>query len=144
MKPLNTSDFTKEILNFKDFWEESGAVTVGAFKTPGNIFDYKSKCILKLKQIILNQLKKYKEKFSKSEDFIITRWPKLFKLYGWHVRYKKLGHQSAHIHPDGWLSGVLYIKIPKEKKKNEGSIKFSLHGFNYTIFNKEKKIPTKY
>ena len=141
LKPLNTSDFTKEILNFKDFWEESGAVTVGAFKTPGNIFDYKSKCILKLKQIILNQLKKYKEKFSKSEDFIITRWPKLFKLYGWHVRYLKKGMQKHHIHPDGWISGSFYIKMPKNISNNEGAIQFNIRGFNYPVHNKEKKIP---
>ena len=139
LKPLNFDDFYKEVLSFEEFWEESGKVTNKAYKTHGNIFDKKTKCILKLKEIILNQLEKYKQKFSKSKDCIITHWPKSFELYGWHVRYLKLGKQNDHIHPDGWISGSFYIKIPKKKKNNETAIKFSLHGFDYPIFN--KKIP---
>jgi len=141
LKPLNFDDFYKEVLSFEEFWEESGKVTNKAYKTHGNIFDKKTKCILKLKEIILNQLEKYKEKFSKSKDYIITRWPKSFQLYGWHVRYLKSGKQNDHIHPDGWISGSFYIKIPKNKKNNEGAIRFDLHGFGYPILNKNKKIP---
>ena len=142
LKPLGYNDFSKEILNFKELWEESGKVTVQAFKTHGNIFDNKTKCILKLKEVILDQIQKYKQKFSKSEDCIITHWPKLFDLYGWHVRYLKRGKQNAHIHPDGWISASFYIKIPKNRTKNEGAIRFDLHGFDYPIFNKNKKIPS--
>ena len=45
------------------------------------------------------------------------------------------GHQIAHIHATGWMSGVFYLKIPKEIKDQEGSIVFSLHGFDYPIRN---------
>ena len=34
------------------------------------------------------------------------------------------------------------IKIPKNRTKNEGAIRFDLHGFDYPIFNKNKKIPS--
>ena len=142
-------DFTwqgllKDVEKVDEFWEPFGRVTRQAYKTHDNIFNYQQKNIQKLKEIILNQIEIFKKTYSKNSDDFIKLWPKSFQLYGWHVRYKKLGHQTAHIHPDGWLSGVLYIKIPKERKKNEGAIKFSLHGFNYPIFNKKKKIPTKY
>ena len=98
LRPLGYNDFSKEILNFKELWEKSGKVTVQAFKTHGNIFDNKTKCILKLKEVILDQIQKYKKKFSKSEDSIITHWPKSFDLYGWHVRYLKLGKQKRLYH----------------------------------------------
>ena len=141
LKPLSFDDFYKEVLSFDEFWEKSGKVTNKAYKTHGNIFDNKTKCILKLKEIILDQIEKYKQKFSKNKDYIITHWPKSFHLYGWHVRYLKLGKQNDHIHPDGWISGGFYIKIPKKKKNNEGAIRFDLHGFNYPVLNKNKKIP---
>lgn len=134
----------KDIKEVDEFWEPSGKVTRNAYKTHDNIFDYQQKNIQKLKEIILNQINIFKKTHLKNSDDFIKLWPKSFQLYGWHVRYKKLGHQTLHVHPDGWLSGVFYIKIPKERKKNEGAIKFSLHGFNYPIFNKEKKIPSKY
>ena len=134
----------KDIKEVDEFWEPSGKVTRNAYKTHDNIFDYQQKNIQKLKEIILNQINIFKKTHSKNSDDFIKLWPKSFQLYGWHVRYKKLGHQTLHVHPDGWLSGVFYIKIPKERKKNEGAIKFSLHGFNYPIFSKEKKIPSKY
>jgi len=142
LEPLDYDNFCEEISNFKEFWEKSGKVTVQAFKTHGNIFDNKTKCILKLKEVILDQIKKYRQKFSKSDDCIITHWPKLFYLFGWHVRYIKLGKQNSHIHPDGWISGSFYIKMPKNRTKNEGAIRFSLHGLDYPIFNKNKKIPS--
>ena len=63
-------------------------------------------------------------------------------MFGWNVRYLKLGHQNSHIHPDGWLSGVFYLKIPQKIEDNQGSIEFSIHGFNYPIVNKNKETPS--
>ena len=142
LKPLKFIDFSREVSDFKALWESSGKVTIQAFKTHGNIFDYKTKCILKLKELILNQVEKYRKKFATREDCIITRWPRSFILYGWHVKYLRLGRQDKHIHPDAWISGGFYIKIPKNRMNNEGSIRFDLHGFDYPIFNKNKKIPS--
>mgnify|MGYP001165557026 CR=1 FL=1 len=138
-KSLDFNNLSNEISEIEQFWEPSGFVTKKAFKTHGNIFDHKKKSITALKEIILTQIEKYKIKHSQSKNTLITHWPTNFNLYGWHVKYKKLGHQSEHIHPDGWISGSFYIKIPKKKKNNETAIKFSLHGFDYPIFN--KKIP---
>ncbi len=44
---------------------------------------------------------------------------------------KSLGYQSAHIHPGGWLSGVIYLKVVPHLGKNEGAIEFGLSGGNY-------------
>ena len=41
------------------------------------------------------------------------------EIYGWHVILKQQGYQSAHIHPSGWLSGVIYIKKTKKKGISE-------------------------
>ena len=42
------------------------------------------------------------------------------------------GHLDSHIHEEGWVSGSVYLSMPKEKKDpNEGAIELSLHGDNY-------------
>ncbi|MCH8215079.1 MAG: tetratricopeptide repeat protein [Proteobacteria bacterium] len=46
-----------------------------------------------------------------SHPFIATR-PKRWGLTAWAVVLGTQGYQTAHIHPDGWLSGVYYVKIP--------------------------------
>ena len=33
------------------------------------------------------------------------------------MRLKKHGYQEAHIHPEGWVSGVLYLKTIEETFK---------------------------
>lgn len=44
---------------------------------------------------------------------------------------KTQGHQLAHIHPTGWLSGVVYLKVVLALGKNEGAIEFSLNSKYY-------------
>ena len=84
-------------------------------------------------------IQKYREKFSKQNDALITKWPNSFELYSWHVKLMRSGHQKSHIHPSGWISGVFYIKIPKDLSKNQGAIKFNIHGYGYPI--RKKEIP---
>ena len=62
-------------------------------------------------------------------------WPKELRLRGWFVRLLRHGHQNDHIHAEGWLSGVVYLKLPENLKQNEGAIEFSLHGYDYPILN---------
>ena len=62
-------------------------------------------------------------------------------MHGWHFKLLKTGYQNSHIHPNGWLSGVFYLKIPSQIKNNEAGIEFSLHGDNYKIVH--ENIPTK-
>jgi hypothetical protein len=42
------------------------------------------------------------------------------------------GHLTSHIHEDGWLSGAVYLSIPKKtKNRNEGAIELSTDGDDY-------------
>ena len=50
-------------------------------------------------------------KFKKESCSYIKKWPSEIFLHGWHVVLKKQGYNTAHIHPTGWLSGVIYLKV---------------------------------
>ena len=39
--------------------------------------------------------------------------PTAWRLTAWGVVLRNKGHERPHIHPNGWLSGVLYVQLPK-------------------------------
>ncbi|MDH3640748.1 MAG: putative 2OG-Fe(II) oxygenase [Gammaproteobacteria bacterium] len=58
-----------------------------------------------------------------------VRWvPRAWKLTSWGVVMFDRGHERAHIHPNGWLSGVFYLSLPDlisdPSKNHEGWLEF--------------------
>ncbi|MEZ5517453.1 MAG: putative 2OG-Fe(II) oxygenase [Gammaproteobacteria bacterium] len=49
------------------------------------------------------------------------------------MRLVRNGHQRSHIHPAGWLSGVVYLKTLDLSDSEEGAIELGLHGFELPI-----------
>ena len=64
-------------------------------------------------------------------------WPKQNNIKAWYVRMLKNGHQRAHIHPSGCISGVFYLKTVESPEEHEGAIEFGLHGYDYPIKNED-------
>ncbi len=114
-------------------WERN--TTRGGFQTHGNLFDPLWECwaFSRLEEIIRDELDAYQAEHAGSEDFLITQFPNRFKVLGWRVKLMKAGFQKPHIHSGGWISGVFYLKMPNNMKGNEGSIAFSLHGYDYPV-----------
>lgn len=109
-------------------WENN--TTRGGFQTHGNLFRC-GEALGRLEDIIRSHLAAYRTERAEANAGIIKRFPKQFDMDGWHVKLMKAGYQKPHIHTRGWVSGVLYLKIPKNTKDNEGAIAFSLHGYDY-------------
>ena len=82
----------------------------------------------------------YKKKYSNKSCSFIKKWPSQNYLNAWYVVLKKQGYQNPHIHPGGWLSGVIYLKVVPSLDKNEGAIEFSLNGEYYSNVNSSKLI----
>ncbi|MBL97822.1 MAG: hypothetical protein CMF52_08400 [Legionellales bacterium] len=101
------------------------------FQSDVDIFKNPREKISALKEIILDEIDAYYSKFGNHCCSFIEKWPSKKTIKGWHVVLKKQGHQAPHIHPCGWLSGVLYLKVVPALEKNEGAIEFSLNGRNY-------------
>lgn len=59
----------------------------------------------------------------------VVQWmPKAWKLTSWGVVMFDRGHERAHIHPNGWLSGVFYLSLPDliadPARNHEGWLEF--------------------
>ncbi len=138
--------FIKEIISelndIETVWEPRKNTTHNGFHTPThiNVFSNSSKYISQLKSIIFNELDSYYFKFENENCSYIKKWPSKKNLQAWHVILKKQGYQSAHIHPSGWLSGVIYLKVVPSLGNDEGAIEFSLNLPNFPNINSPKLI----
>ena len=114
-------------------WEPAGKTTVRGLQSPNgvNLFKDPTGKIAQLKSIIINEIEAYYSKFQNEQCTYIQKFPTMRSLFGWTVILKQLGHQNAHIHPSGWLSGVVYIKVVPSLEKDEGAIEFSLNSRYY-------------
>ena len=123
----------EELSKTQTIWEPSGQSTVSGFQTLPrmNLFESPSKKLAQLKTIIINEIKAYYFKYHSESCSYIQKFPTTRNLKGWTVILKHQGHQTAHIHPSGWLSGVIYLKVVPSLEKDEGAIEFSLNGAKY-------------
>ena len=103
------------------------------FQTPSDLFVQPTGLITDLEKIINDRVEDYCLKYSSEDCLFVKMFPKKTYLVGWFVRLLKGGHQDSHIHTSGWLSGVLYLKLPIGSDPKEGAISFGLWGYNYPI-----------
>ena len=129
-----TEDIIDELSQLETIWQPAGKLTINGFQTPDslNVLEVPTGKIAKLRSIILLEIDAYYSKFQNEEGSYIQEFPSTRNLFGWTVTLKHQGHQKSHIHANGWLSGVIYLKVVPSQRKNEGAISFSLNGEGYS------------
>ena len=132
----------EELKKIETSWEPFGQSTVNGFHSlkDTNLFQTPSGKIDQLRSIIIDEIAAYFLKFQDERCTYIEKFPTTRDLYAWTIILKRQGHQNAHIHPSGWLSGVIYLKVVPSLGKDEGAIEFSLNGENYSDLNSPKLV----
>jgi uncharacterized protein (TIGR02466 family) len=143
---LGKKNFSQKSLNFieKDIKTNRNKLhtpVVIGHKSIGNLFESKQKNINKLKKIIIENINYYKKFFSFDKNIMIKKFPKKYELNGWYISLKRGGEVTSHIH-DGWLSGVFYVKIPKQKKQFYGDIELTTRYDHLPLNNNFQNIKT--
>ena len=128
---LFITELIKELHNVKTIWEPYNKSTNKGFQSKINLFENPLEKMNCLKSIIIDELDSYYSKFKNVSCSYIQKWPSEKRLVGWHVILKQHGNQLAHIHPSGWLSGVIYLKVVPDSGQDEGAIEFGLNGKRY-------------
>ena len=137
---LFIEELIKELHNVKTTWEPFNKTTHKGFQSKINLFENPLEKMSYLKSIIIDELDLYYLRFKNESCSYIQKWPSKKNLYGWHVILKQQGNQKVHIHPSGWLSGVIYLKVVPTLGKDEGSIEFGLSGKRYSHLDSPKLI----
>ena len=128
------NDLITEAEKQNPLWEPKNKSTISGFQTSNNIFQV-GKTFSMLEEFIIQEIEAYYSKFSTESCSLIKLWPTNYTIKGWYVRLVKDGHQTSHIHRDGWISGVVYLKTVSTAGTNEGSIELGLHGYELPVIN---------
>ena len=118
------SELIEELSNFRVIWEPSGKSTKGGFQTPEstNLFKEPSGSIRKLNDLVRLEIENYTKSFKHKAFGFIRDWPSETDLSAWCVSLQQQGFQKPHIHPEGWLSGVIYLKVSPSRESDEGAV----------------------
>jgi len=102
-------------------------------QSAGNLFKRPEASFRKLGEIVKQEFLNYKNRFSGADCELIQSFPKELEFTSsWYVRLKNGGYLERHIHEVGWISGAVYLALPKDKKDpTEGCFEYGLHGDNY-------------
>ena len=126
-----------ELRYIRTRWEIN--TTKKGFQASINVFANPLEKMGILKSLIIDEIDTYYSKFKNKSCSYIKKWPSEININGWHVVLKQQGHQTGHIHPNGWLSGVIYLKVVPSLGKDEGTIEFTLDGPNYLDASSSRK-----
>tara|TARA_E500000331_G_C17263223_1_gene716111 strand:+ start:2356 stop:3918 length:1563 start_codon:yes stop_codon:yes gene_type:complete len=111
-------------------WEPRHGVTDLGFLSANSIF-FASDSYRKLEQILWKEIEIYYKKFRNQECKFIELWPHNYQLKGWLNKLRINGYQRSHIHPAGWLSGIIYLNVKQFACKDAGAIEFGLRGYDF-------------
>mgnify|MGYP001341292415 CR=1 FL=1 len=129
---IDSNKFISNVISdLKDIpiaWEIPGQSVKMGFQTDGDLFRFPKINLQSLKKIIYEEIDTYYLKFKNQKCGFIKNWPTEKNIKSWHIVLKKQGYNNTHIHPEGWLSGVIYLKVVPTLGKNEGAIKFDIGG----------------
>lgn len=102
-------------------------------QSSGNLFKRPEASFKRLAALITLEVEKYRARFAGQNCELMKSFPASIEFSSsWYVKMNSGGHLTSHIHEEGWLSGSVYLSIPKLKQgEHDGSIEFSTHGDNY-------------
>jgi uncharacterized protein (TIGR02466 family) len=126
------ADLLRDI-EFAEIAERKQGRLVHGIQSSGNLFKRPEASFKALSSLVKGMVEAYRTHFASQDCVFMKAFPKNIEFSSsWYVRMRTGGHLTSHIHETGWLSGSLYLAMPRANADSEeGSIEFSTHGDNY-------------
>ena len=112
----------RSILNRTQISNRRQILLVNGNQTSGNIFEIKNEATKEIQDIIRIEVEEYKRRFKDSGEGLIKKMPVNYSLHGWLISMKSGGNLKPHIHTEAWLSGSIYINVPRKLKVDSGNL----------------------
>ncbi|MEX2616576.1 MAG: tetratricopeptide repeat protein [Alphaproteobacteria bacterium] len=125
----------RELREVPALWTPDSRTTRYGFQTHGNLFSRGKESVAVLQRIIEREIALYRKRYDNRSCLFLDMWPEQPALTGWSVRLHRNGHQRAHIHPSGWLSGVIYVELVDAPDPDDGAIVFGQYRDHYPLIN---------
>lgn len=119
-------------INHAEIAERKQGRLYNGIQSAGNLFKRPEESFRKLAQLVRNEAAKYRQRFSGAQCELIKSFPQDVQFSSsWYVKMRRGGHLTAHIHEEGWLSGAVYLQMPRETDGVAGSFAFGTDGDAY-------------
>ncbi|MCB5184100.1 tetratricopeptide repeat protein [Methylobacillus gramineus] len=120
-------------INLTEIAERKQGRLYHGMQSAGNLFKRQEQSFKTLSALIRQQVQEYQQHFADKDCDLMRHFPQEVEFTSsWYVRMRQGGHLTSHIHEIGWLSGCVYLALPKQAVgSNDGSIEFSTHGDEY-------------
>lgn len=130
------SQFLKDLLNDIDntaIEVRAQGMIINGKQSAGNLFKRPEASFRHLGEIVKQEFLNYKNRFAGADCELIKSFPSELEFTSsWYVRLRRGGYVDRHIHEVGWISGAVYLVLPKDKKDpTEGCFEYGLHGDSY-------------
>jgi len=102
-------------------------------QSAGNLFKRSERSFKVLKDALKKVIQRYYLRHKNDSCEFIRSFPKSIDFSSsWYIKMQSGGHLTSHIHEEGWVSGAIYLLIPKKTQEgNEGAIELSTDGDEY-------------
>lgn len=102
-------------------------------QSAGNLFKRPEASFRALSELIKREFVNYKNRYLGADCELIKSFPSTLEFTSsWYVKMRQGGHLDSHIHEIGWISGAVYLSMPKNKEHpDEGCFEYGTHGDNY-------------
>ena len=118
---------------------KQGRLTNGQ-QSAGNLFKRPEASFRALAELIKKEFLAYQAKFFSADCALIQAFPtELEFTSSWYVKMQQGGHLNAHVHEIGWISGAVYLAMPKSDGI-EGAFEYGTHGDDYPLLDQAKLV----
>lgn len=102
-------------------------------QSAGNLFKRPEASFRTLSELIKQEFINYQNRYAGANCELIKSFPSSLEFTSsWYVKMRQGGHLDPHIHEIGWISGAVYLSMPKDKQHpDEGCFEYGVHGDNY-------------
>lgn len=129
--------------NLTSDWDPKKRAIRGGAIAP-RLFEYATPILDILKKVLTKSINKYISCLPNNlEHPYLGNKPRQYAIDIWGNILRSSDHQSGHIHNQGWMSGVYYVSMPPNTKKDEkyaGWIEFNRPGYGLPLLGGEKHI----
>jgi tetratricopeptide (TPR) repeat protein len=123
----------EDLLTDKKISLKAQGLLTNGIQTAGNIFDLEKVSETGIESIIHAEIEKYRIRCEDSEEGFIRKWPASYSLEGWLVCMQSGGKLAPHMHEMGWISGSIYINVPRKSKPDSGNLVLCLHDSEHEL-----------
>lgn len=120
-------------INHSEIAERVQGMLHNGKQSAGNLFKRPEASFRQLAELVKQQFLAYRDKFAGADCELIKSFPQQLEFTSsWYVKMRQGGHLDPHIHEIGWISGAVYLAMPKNKQSpEEGAFEYGTHGDHY-------------